>query len=135
MASLAAIGPLPPCLLQFQLPVWPGCQEEERLMMRISLPLNPCSSTQPAKHARNAWLRIFWITCFGALGPYIKILTTIHIQNNFSSKTAFIHDVTSKLGKKHFFVNSEILGIQIWWKKRVNYDKFEIVTKQPKSNI
>ena len=27
-------------------------------------------------------------------------------------------------GKKHFFVNSEILGILIWQKKPVSYDKF-----------
>ena len=33
------------------------------------------------------------------------------------------------------FVNSEILGIQIWRKKCVNYDKFTIVTKQSKSSI
>ena len=29
-----------------------------------------------------------------------------------------------------FFVRSEILGIHIWRKKRVNYDKFEIATRQ-----
>ena len=29
-------------------------------------------------------------------------------------------------------VNSEIMGIQIWRKKRVNYNKFEVVTKQHK---
>ena len=29
-----------------------------------------------------------------------------------------------------FFVNSEILGIQIWPKKRVKNDKFEIARKQ-----
>ena len=40
-----------------------------------------------------------------------------------------------RLGKKHFFVNSEIWGMQIWRKKRVNYDKFEIATKQRISNI
>ena len=40
------------------------------------------------------------------------------------------------LEEEKIFVNSEILGIQIWWgKKNVNYDKFEIVTKQSKSNI
>ena len=33
-----------------------------------------------------------------------------------------------RLGKKFFFVNSEILGRHIWRKKRVNYDKFEIAT-------
>ena len=38
-----------------------------------------------------------------------------------------------RLGKKHFFVNSEILGILIWQKKRVNYNKFEIATIQRKS--
>ena len=37
--------------------------------------------------------------------------------------------------EKASFVNSEILGIQIWQKKRVNYNKFEIATKQLKSNI
>ena len=41
----------------------------------------------------------------------------------------------SRLGKKHFFVNSEILGIQVWWKKCVNYKKFKIATRQRKSNI
>ena len=40
-----------------------------------------------------------------------------------------------RLGKKHFFVNSEILGIQIWREKPVNYNGFEIATKQRKSNI
>ena len=34
--------------------------------------------------------------------------------------------------KKLSFVNSEILGLLIWGKKRVNYDKFEIATRQPK---
>ena len=38
------------------------------------------------------------------------------------------------LEKNIFFLNSEILGIQIWRKKRVNYDKFEIATKLNKSN-
>ena len=37
--------------------------------------------------------------------------------------------VVVRLGKNHFFVNSEILGIKICRKKRVNYDKFEIATK------
>ena len=32
-------------------------------------------------------------------------------------------------------MHSEILGIQIWQKKRANDDKFEIATKQRKSNI
>ena len=40
-----------------------------------------------------------------------------------------------RLGKKHFFVNSEILEIQIWRKKSVNDDKFEIATRERKSNI
>ena len=40
-----------------------------------------------------------------------------------------------RLGKNHFFVNSEILGIQFWRKKCVNYDRFEIAKKQHKSNI
>ena len=40
-----------------------------------------------------------------------------------------------RLGKKHFFVNSEIWGMQIQRKKRVNYDKFEIMTRHCKSNI
>ena len=37
--------------------------------------------------------------------------------------------------KKPFFFYSTILGMQIWRKKHVNYDKFEIATKQRKSNI
>ena len=41
-----------------------------------------------------------------------------------------------RLGKQHFLVNSEILGMQIKQeKKHVNHDKFEIVTKQLKLNI
>ena len=32
----------------------------------------------------------------------------------------------TRLGKKHFFVNSDILGIPIWRKKRVNYKKFKL---------
>ena len=39
------------------------------------------------------------------------------------------------LKKKHFFVNSEIFGFRFGGKKHVNYDKFEIATKQCKSNI
>ena len=39
------------------------------------------------------------------------------------------------LGKTHLFFNSEILGIQIWREKRVNYDQFKIATRQRKSNI
>ena len=34
-----------------------------------------------------------------------------------------------------FFVNSEILVIRIWRKKRVKYHKFEIARKQRNSNI
>ena len=34
-----------------------------------------------------------------------------------------------------FFINSETFGMQILRKKPVNYDKFEIATKQRKSNI
>ena len=40
-------------------------------------------------------------------------------------------DLTSPgggLGKNHYFVNSEILGMHIWRNKRVNYNKFEIAT-------
>ena len=37
--------------------------------------------------------------------------------------------------KAIFFVNSEILGVQIWREKIVNDDKFEIIIKQRKSNI
>ena len=33
--------------------------------------------------------------------------------------------------KKQFFVNSEILGLLICRKKHLNYDKFEIVKRQP----
>ena len=33
-------------------------------------------------------------------------------------------DLTYRLGKNHFYVNSEVLGILIWRKKRVTYDKF-----------
>ena len=33
------------------------------------------------------------------------------------------------------FTTSEILGKQIWRKIHVNYDKFEMATKQQKSNI
>ena len=34
--------------------------------------------------------------------------------------------------KNIFFVNSEILRVQIWQKKWVNYNKFKIATKQRK---
>ena len=37
--------------------------------------------------------------------------------------------------KKKIYVYSEILGVQICPKKRENCDKFEIATKQQKSNI
>ena len=40
-----------------------------------------------------------------------------------------------RLGRKHIFVNSAILGLQIWRKNHVNYEKFEIPPKQRKSNI
>ena len=42
---------------------------------------------------------------------------------------------TVRLGKNLFVINSKILGTQIWRNKRVNDDKFEIATKQRKSNI
>ena len=41
---------------------------------------------------------------------------------------------SSDLGKKHFFVNSAILGVQIWRKKCVNYNKFEIATNSVNLN-
>ena len=40
-----------------------------------------------------------------------------------------------RLGRKHFFVNSVTLGVQIWRNKHVNYNKLKIATKQRKSNI
>ena len=41
--------------------------------------------------------------------------------------TGGLGGVASRLGKNHFFVNSEILGLQIWRKKNpVNYDKLEL---------
>ena len=43
--------------------------------------------------------------------------------------------LVSRLDKNHFCVNSEILELQIWRKKRVNYDKFEFVKKLRKWNI
>ena len=46
--------------------------------------------------------------------------------------TTIQYKADGRPGKKHFFVNSEILGIQIWRKKLVNYDKFEIATRQRK---
>ena len=44
-------------------------------------------------------------------------------------------DTLDQTWKKTFFMNSDNLGMQIWQKKCINYDKFEIVTKQRKSNI
>ena len=43
--------------------------------------------------------------------------------------------VGSQTWKKPFFVNSEILGIQIWRKSCGNDDKFEMATKQRELNI
>ena len=43
--------------------------------------------------------------------------------------------VAVRLGKKHFFVNSKILGFRFGGKKPVNYKKIEIATEQRKSNI
>jgi hypothetical protein len=40
-----------------------------------------------------------------------------------------------RLGKKPFFVISEIFGFRFCGKKHVNYDKLEIATKTCKSNI
>ena len=40
----------------------------------------------------------------------------------------YLDGYLDRLGKKHFFVNSGILGMHIWWKKCGKYDKFEIAT-------
>ena len=60
---------------------------------------------------------------------------TIYIlnDNNHKSKLKYISLVQT--WKNFFFVNSAILGVQIWQKKCVNYNKFELATKHLKSNI
>ena len=50
------------------------------------------------------------------------LTTNLHLKNK---NTLHISD---RLGKNHYIVNSEILGIPMWRKKRRNYDKFEIAT-------
>ena len=36
---------------------------------------------------------------------------------------------------KHLFVNSENLGIRIWWKNCENYEKIEIAARKRKAHI
>ena len=43
--------------------------------------------------------------------------------------------VVAQSCKKQFFFNPDFLGIQIWRKKRINYDKFEIATILCKSHF
>ena len=40
----------------------------------------------------------------------------------------FVCKVPNRLGQKYFFVNFEIFGRHIWWKKRGNYNKFKNAT-------
>ena len=63
-------------------------------------------------------------------------LNTTHLTLHTAYCTLNTAHYTPDYKKKTFFVNSEIFGIQIWHgKKRINYDKFEIATKQRRLNI
>ena len=77
-----------------------------------------------------------------AMGEKIDLIQfKIHVKGEFNDSLSVkweLGQIGPDLEKEHFFVNSEILGIQIWRKekkKRVNYDKFEVATKQRKSSI
>ena len=62
------------------------------------------------------------------------VLTSVRCKNSHISPSTLCFAVIQTL-KKTFFVSSEIFFHPIWLKKRVNYDKLEIATKQYKSNI
>ena len=57
-----------------------------------------------------------------------KLISVVFMSANYC-------EPSDQTWKNHFFVNSEILETQIWRKKLVYYDKFEIATKQSKLNI
>ena len=58
-----------------------------------------------------------------------KMLEKDEDLNNHSVTTVFVVQPQHRLGKNLFFVNSEILGIQIWrGKKRVKDNQFEMET-------
>ena len=42
---------------------------------------------------------------------------------------------SARVAMKNLSVNSENLGITIWWKNCVNYDKSEVPVRLPKSHI
>ena len=76
-------------------------------------------------------LRLLFADCkFILLCPCLSCLLSPYL------KRILYANILCRLGKKHFFVNSEFLGVQnLAWGKCVNYNKFEIASKQCKSNI
>ena len=83
---------------------------------------------------------LFRIGAFAGAGAVPNVYCSSRRRRGGSSKctlltTALLEDSERKrrlfrrLGQKHFFVNSEILGICNWQKQQVNCNKFEIATK------
>ena len=72
-------------------------------------------------------------TSIGYIGMLPATFNLQGLRNIFTS--CLTVSTKQQTWKNHFFVNSDILGIQIWRKIRVNADKFKIATKQRKSNI
>ena len=77
----------------------------------------------------------------GFLAPALKVPTRTELmlegknQKNIIFLLMFAAGFKNRLGKKHFLLNSESLGFRFGEKKYINYHKFEIATKQRKSNI
>ena len=70
------------------------------------------------------------------LALFFQVLCLLKIKSECAAQNSSLFLlIPPDLEKTIFFVNSEILGLQIWRKKRTNYDKFEIAYKQHKSNI
>ena len=60
---------------------------------------------------------------------YLSVLLISEDCNSWALKQFIAYRIQfGRIEKKHFFVNSEILGRHIWQKKQVNYNKFEIAT-------
>ena len=81
------------------------------------------------------FLHISCITCIAPLFFFFKENSSgvLSVLQYYTQVEVYCDE--PRLGKKHFIVNSKILGIQIWWKKNKNYKKFEIAKKQRKLQI
>ena len=73
---------------------------------------------------------------FTAVGPpVVQFILICHRGGSNKTTGGPYKRNLCRLGINHFFVNSENLGIRMWGKKCINYDKIEIAARLRKSHV